>query len=191
MLRTRLLTVLLMLPPCAPVLAAAYQLDPSHTYPQFEVDHLGFSTQRGQFDRVRGTLEYDSVQRTGRLEVVIDASSLDTGHDERDAVLKGPAWFDVSRHPAITFRSLRFLFGQDQPEAIEGELTMLGVTQPMRLKIARFKCGLNLVSRKRACGADASGTLRRSQFGMQTGLPFVGDEVRLHIQAEAHLENRM
>lgn len=189
MLRTRLITVLLMSTLSAPVLAATYQFDPSHTYSQFEVDHLGFSTQRGQFDRAHGTLEYDSVQRTGSLEVVIDASSLDTGHDERDAVLKGSGWFDVSRHPTITFRSLRFIFEQDQLEAIEGELTMLGVTQPMTLRIARLKCGLNLVSRKRGCGADASGTLQRSRFGMQTGLPFVGDEVRLQIQAEAYLEN--
>ena len=66
-------------------------------------------------------------------------------------------------------------------------LVTLGEARPMRLEIARFKCGLNLAVRKRGCGADAQGMLRRSEFGMQTGLPFIGDEVRLRIQVEAYL----
>lgn len=172
-----------------PAQAASYQFDPDHTYPLFEIDHLGFSTQRGQFDRVRGTLEFDAVQRSGSLEVVIDAVSLDSGNDARDAILKGPGWFDAERFPAITFRSQRFVFERERLVAIDGELTLLGVTQPVRLDIARFKCGLNLASRKRTCGADATATLLRSRFGMNTGLPFVGDEVRLRIQAEASLQN--
>ncbi len=187
-LRTRQIAVLLVSLLCAPVWAATYQLDPSHTFSRFEIDHLWFFTQRGQFDRAHGTLEYDVEQHTGSLEVVIDAGSLDTENDERDAVLKGPSWFDVSRYPTITFRSQRFIFEQEQLAAIEGELTMLGVTLPMRLEIARIKCGLNMVSRKRSCAADASGTLQRSRFGMQTGLPYVGDEVRLRIQTEAYVE---
>jgi len=189
MLRARQLTVLLISLLGAPVWAANYQLDPSHTFPQFEIDHLWFFTERGRFGRVHGSLEYDVEQHTGRLEVVIDASSLDTGNDERDAVLKGPGWFDVSHYPTITFRSQRFIFEQDRLAAIEGELTMLGMAQPMRLEIARIKCGLNLVSRKQSCAADASGTLQRSRFGMRSGLPFIGDEVRLRIQAEASLED--
>ena len=189
MLHIPKLTLLLVSLLNAPAWAASYQFDPSHTYPSFEIDHLGFSTQRGQFDRAHGTLEYDSVQRSGSLEVVIDAGSLDTGNDERDAVLRGEGWFDVSRHPSITFRSQRFLFDEARLVAIEGELTILGETQPLRLEVVRIKCGLNLASRKRGCGADASGTLQRSRFGMNTGLPFVGDEVRLRIQAEAYLED--
>jgi polyisoprenoid-binding protein YceI len=166
--------------------AASYVFDPTHTYPMFEIDHLGFSIQRGQFDAVRGTLDYDPVQRTGSLEVIIDANSLDSGNEERDAILKGPGWFDVSRHPTITYRGQKLLFEGDRPVAVEGELTMLGVTQPVRLEFTRVKCGLNLAARKVGCGADATGVLKRSQFGMRSGLPFVGDEVRLRIQAEAY-----
>jgi polyisoprenoid-binding protein YceI len=172
-----------------PVHAATYTFDPSHTYPLFEIDHLGFSIQRGQFDTVRGTLEYDPLQRTGSMEIVIDSSSLDSGHQERDEILKGPGWFNVNQFPTITYRGNQFVFEGDRPVAVEGELTLLGVTQPMRLEITRVKCGLNLAARKRGCGADATGVLRRSQFGMRNGLPFVGDEVRLRIQAEAYLEN--
>jgi polyisoprenoid-binding protein YceI len=189
MLRTRQLTVFLVSLLSTPVWAATYQLDPGHTFTQFEIDNLWFFTQRGRFDRARGTLEYDVERHTGSLEVVINAGSIDTGNDERDAVLKGSGWFDVSRYPTLTFRSRRFLFEQDRLAAIEGELTMLGVVQPMRLEIARITCGLNPVSRKWGCGADASGTLQRSRFGMRSSLPFVGDEVRLHIQAEAYREN--
>jgi polyisoprenoid-binding protein YceI len=173
-----------------PLWAASYRFDPDHTFPLFEIDHLGFSTQRGWFDASHGTLEYDAVQHTGSLDVVIDAGSLDTGNPARDAVLKGPEWFDVTRYPAITFHGQRFLFEQDRPVAIEGTLTMLGVTQPQRLEIIRLECGLNLVNRRRVCGADATGILRRSHFGMRTGLPFVGDIVRLRIQAEAYLDNQ-
>lgn len=188
MLRIRQLTVLLVSLLSAPVWPATYQLDPSHTVPQFEIDQLWLFTQHGQFGRAHGTLEYDAEQHSGSLKVVIDTASLDTGNDERDAVLKGAGWFDVSRYPTITFRSQRFIFAQDRLAAIEGELTMLGVAQPMRLEIARIRCGLSPDSRKQRCGADASGTLQRSRFGMRTGLPLISDEVRLRLQAEAYLD---
>jgi polyisoprenoid-binding protein YceI len=189
MLPIRRPSVLLLSLLSLPGAAATYQLDPNLTFPQFEIDQLWLYTQRGRFDRARGTLEYDAGQHTGRLEVTIDAGSLDTGNDERDADLKGPRWFDVGRYPDIVFRSRRFIFEQDRLVAIEGELTMRGVTRPMRLEIARIRCGPNPVSGRWRCGADANGTLQRSRFGMRTSLPFIGDEVRLRIQAEAYREN--
>ncbi|MHB1214084.1 MAG: YceI family protein [Thiobacillus sp.] len=178
-------TVLLVSLLSPPVWAASFQLDPSHTSPQFEIDHFWIFTQRGQFDRAHGHLEYDAEQHTGSLEVVIDAGSLATGNTERDAVLKGSGWFEVDRYPVITFRSQRFIFEQNQLVTIEGELTMHGVAQPMRLEIVSIKCGLNQVSRKQRCAAEARGTLLRSRFGMRADLPFVGDAVRLHFETEA------
>ncbi|OYY82139.1 MAG: hypothetical protein B7Y33_00405 [Hydrogenophilales bacterium 16-62-9] len=172
-----------------PAWSASYRLDPGRTTPQFEIAHLWLFAERGQFDRAHGTLEFDVEQQTGSLEVIIDASSLDTGNAERDAVLKGTGWFDVRRYPSITFRSQRFLFEQDRLMAIEGKLTMLGVAQPMRLEIAWIKCGSNPVSRKWRCGADASGMLQRSRFGMRSALPFIADDVRLRIRVEADREN--
>lgn len=182
MLRTRQLTVLIVSLLGAPAWAATYRLDPDKTFPQFELDHLWMLTERGRFGRVQGSLEYDVARRSGSLEVVIDARSLDTGNDERDIALKGPSWFNVSRYPTISFRGQRFLFEQDRLTAIEGELTMLGTTRPMRLEIVRIQCGSSPVSNRRDCAADARGTLQRSRFGMRTGLPFIGDEVRLRIQ---------
>ena len=169
--------------------SASYRLDPGHTFPQFEIPHLWLFAERGQFDRAHGTLEFDAEQHTGSLEVVIEAGSLDTGNEERDATLKGPGWFDVSRYPTLSFRSQRFLFEQDRLAAIEGELTMHGVTQPMRLEVDRIKCGSNPLSSKWRCGADARGTLQRSRYGMRSSLPYIGDEVRLRIQVEAYRKN--
>ena len=170
-----------------PAAATDYVVDPTHTYASFAIDHLGFSTQRGRFERSSGQIRYDEETRSGDVEIRIDAASLDTGFKLRDDVLRGTEWFNVESFPDIIFRSQRFEFNEERPIAVTGVLIMLGEVRPLRLEINRFKCGLNLALRKRGCGADAQGTLRRSEYGMQTGLPFIGDEVRLRIQVEAYL----
>lgn len=167
--------------------AAEYLIDPAHTYASFEIDHLGFSTQRGQFNRSSGSIEYDPEQRSGRIDIRIDAASLDTGLDARDTVLRGEDWFDTQAFPDILFRSQKLIFSDDRLSAVEGQLVLRGQIRPIRLDIVRFKCGLNLVNRKRGCGADAQASLRRSDFGLANGIPFVGDEVRVRIQVEAYL----
>lgn len=170
-----------------PAAAADYVVDTSHTYASFAIDHLGFSTQRGHFARTSGQVSYDEETRSGEVEIRIDATSLDTGFKLRDDVLRGPDWFNVESFPDIIFRSRRFEFDGERLVAVDGMLIMLGEMRPLRLEITRFKCGLNLVLRQHGCGADARGTLRRSDYGMQSGLPFIGDEVRLQIQVEAYL----
>jgi len=169
-----------------PVSGADYVIDPSHTYASFEIDHMGFSTQRGLFRQTSGQVGFDQEARAGEIEIRIDAASLDTGFGLRDDVLRGADWFNVKDFPDIIFRSQRFVFDEERPVAVEGKLVLLGEIRPLRLEITRFKCGFNLALRKRGCGADAQGALRRSEFGMQTGLPFIGDEVRLRVQVEAY-----
>jgi polyisoprenoid-binding protein YceI len=170
-----------------PTLAAEYIIDAGHTYASFEVDHLGFSTQRGQFNRTSGSVQFDPEARSGNIDIRIDVASLDTGLELRDDVLRGESWFNAKDYPDILFRGQRFIFDQDKPVAVEGTLVMLAEARPMRLEITRFKCGLNLANRKRGCGADAHGSLHRSDFGLHNGIPFIGDEVRLRIQVEAYL----
>lgn len=167
--------------------AAEYTIDPAHTYANFEIDHLGFSTQRGQFKRSSGTVEFNPDEKVGRIDISIEAASLDTGFELRDNVLRGESWFNAKDFPYIFFRSQKLVFTEEKLTAVDGVLVMLGEIRPMRLEISRFKCGLNLASRKRGCGADAVGVLRRSEFGLSNGVPFIGDEVRLHIQVEAYL----
>jgi len=147
---------------------------------------MGISTQRGLFRQTSGQIRIDPESRSGTIEIRIDAASLDTGFGLRDEVLRGADLFNVQSFPDIIFRSQRFIFNEELPVAVEGKLIMLGEIRPLRLAISRFKCGLNLAVGKRGCGADAEGVLRRSEFGMQTGIPFIGDEVRLHVQVEAY-----
>lgn len=169
-----------------PAAAEEYIVDPEHTYASFEIDHLGFSTQRGRFNRTSGSIVFDPVAQQGRLDVRIDAASLDTGLDLRDDILRGENWFRVHDFPDILFRSQNMVFTGDKPQAVDGTLIMLGEIRPLRLEITRFKCGFNLAKRQRGCGADAEGVLKRSEFGLDNGIPFIGDEVRLRIQVEAY-----
>jgi len=169
-----------------PVAAAEYAIDPAHTYASFEIDHLGFSTQRGLFNRTSGTLHFDPEAATGEVDIRIAAASIDTGLALRDDVLRGPDWFYVQNHPDILFRSRQMVFEDGRLVAVDGTLVLLGTVRPVRLEVQRFKCGLNLAIRKRGCGADATTAFRRSDFGFSNGIPFVGDEVRLRIQIEAY-----
>ncbi|PKO35117.1 MAG: polyisoprenoid-binding protein [Betaproteobacteria bacterium HGW-Betaproteobacteria-7] len=167
--------------------AVEYVIDPTHTYASFEIDHHGFSLQRGWFDQTSGVIDFDPEAKTGRVDIRIAVASLDTGMAKRDEILRGENWFKAKDFPDILFRSEKLEFTDDKLTAVEGKLVMLGEIRPLRLEITRFKCGLNLANRKRGCGADAYGVLRRSEFGMEQGLPFIGDEVRLRIQVEAYL----
>jgi polyisoprenoid-binding protein YceI len=169
-----------------PAAADEYTVDPEHTYASFEIDHLGFSTQRGRFNRSSGSIVFDPLAQQGSLDIRIDAASLDTGLDLRDDILRGENWFKVSDFPDILYRSQNMIFAGDKPQAVDGTLVMLGEMRPLRLEITRFKCGFNLAKRQRGCGADAEGVLKRSDFGLDNGIPFVGDEVRLRIQVEAY-----
>lgn len=168
-------------------LAADYVVDPEHTYASFEIDHLGFSTQRGQFRHSEGSISFDPESKQGEIDISIASASIDTGLELRDKVLRGDGWFKVNDFPNILFRSRQLIFDGERLVAVDGTLMLLGEIRPQRLEIQRFKCGFSLASRKQTCGADATATLRRSAFGMDNLIPFVGDEVRLHIQVEAQL----
>ena len=164
----------------------SYTIDSAHTYPSFEVSHLGFSTQRGRFNNTRGRIVLDRQAKTAVAEIVIDAGSISTGLDKLEAHLRKADFFDVEKYPTITFKSTGARFSGDNLAALEGELTMHGVTKPVTLTIDNFRCGTHPANKKSVCGADATGTLKRSDFGIKYGVPVIGDEVRLLIQVEAH-----
>lgn len=166
-----------------------YEIDPTHTFPMFEVSHLGYSWHRGRFNLARGVLTLDRAAARGELEVVVDARSLDTGHEALEKVLRSDGFFDVERFPELRFRSTRFEFEGDRVRAVVGELTLLGQTRPLRLELDHFHCGHHLLLQREVCGANATGRLRRSDFGMDKFVRMgVGDEVKLTIQVEAHGE---
>ena len=165
--------------------AETYVIDGRHTFPSFEISHIGFSTQRGRFNQTEGKITLDAKGRHGTINVRIDANSVDTGLEELEARLKKEDFFDTVRHPAITFASEQMEFSGETPVAATGVLTLLGVSKPLRLDITHFHCGVHPISQRQVCGADASGKIRRSDFGMKAFLPAIGDEVTLKIQIEA------
>jgi len=172
---------------CTVAIAApeTYTLDPGHTYPRWAVSHLGFSTHRGQFNRTRGRLVIDQAAKRGELEVTIEAASISTGDPKLDQHLKNEDFFHVEKHPTLVFRSREMRFEGDAPVAVTGDFTLLGVTRPVTLRISQVKCGPHPMLKKRTCGAEVTGSVRRSEFGMKYLVPAVGDEVALTIQVEA------
>lgn len=107
-----------------------------------------------------------SAAKTGTVFIEIDARSVNTGLTELEKHLKGEDFFNVEKHPKITFRSGKVEFEGDRPRAVHGELTLLGVTKPVTLSIASFNCRIHPMNKRYVCGVDASTSIRRSEFGM-------------------------
>ncbi len=172
-----------------------YVFDPYHTYPHFAVDHLGVATLWGRFDKVSGKFTIDRAAKKGSLELSVQTASLSTGDGDkgsrprsRDDHLRGADFFNVAEFPQMTFKAQDVKFDGDAPAEVSGSLTLLGVTRPLTLKIERWVCKDHPFRKKPMCGGDASGTIKRTDYGMKYGVPAVGDEVRLYVGFEAYRE---
>lgn len=165
--------------------AESYTVDPRHTYPVFEVSHLGFSTQRGRFNQSSGRITLDRAAKAGSVDIAIEAGSIDMGFEKWDAHLKSEDFFDAARYPQMRYTSQKLRFEGDRLTGLEGELTLHGVTRPLALEVTHFHCGVQVTTKREACGANAAGTIRRSEFGMTKFLPAVGDDIVLRIGVEA------
>ncbi|MES2048102.1 MAG: YceI family protein [Pseudomonadota bacterium] len=170
----------------APSLANTYSIDPNHTYPSFEADHFGTSTWRGKFTKTSGTVVLDRAAKTGALDITIDTTSLDFGHEKMNGHAKSKDMFNVEQFPTVVYKSKSIKFSGDNPTSIDGELTLLGVTKPVTLTISKFKCIMHPMMKKEVCGADASATFNRADFGLNYAVNWgFSPEVKLAIQVEA------
>ena len=165
--------------------ADSYSVDPRHTWPQYEIMHLGFSTQRGRFNETAGKILLDRAAKTGSLEIVIKTASIDTGLEKWDTHMKSEDFFNAEKYPEMTFKADKIVFNGDKPASIPGQFTLMGVTKPVTLNVNYFNCGQHPVLKKEVCGADASTTIKRSEFGMTKSVPYIADEVKLVINVEA------
>lgn len=195
MKRVTLGVLALTLPLAASAAPESYTLDPVHTVPHFAVDHLGVSTVYGQFNKLSGKFTIDRAANKGSLELAIEAASISTGDSDkgsrkrsRDDHLQGADFFNVAEFPRMVFKADDVKFGGDSPVEVGGQLTLLGVTKPVTLKIERWVCKDHPFSKKPMCGGDASAAIKRSDFGMKYGLPAIGDDVRLFMGFEAYRE---
>jgi len=162
-----------------------YTIDNSHTYPHFTYNHLGFSNQTHKFDKTSGSVVLDRKAKTGSVDVIIDAASVNTGYAVFNEHLKAADFFDATVYPTLTFKSSRMSFKGDQPVSVAGDLTIKGVTKPVTLKITHFKCQPHPMLKVEACGANATTQVKRSEFNMGKNVPYVSDEVTLTLAIEA------
>jgi len=171
---------------------AKYTIDPAHTYPSFTADHMGgLSTFRGKLNRSSGTIVLDREAGTGTLEVIVDTSSLDFGHDELNEHAKAPDMFDVEKYPTATYTGKLVKFVNGAPTQVEGTLTLHGVTRPVNLEIEHFTCKPHPMTQKEVCGASACGKINRDEFGISYGKQYgFLMETGLQIQVEAQRADR-
>jgi polyisoprenoid-binding protein YceI len=165
--------------------ADTYKIDPTHTYPSFEADHFGgLSVWRGKFNKTEGNITLDRAAKTGTVDLTIDASSIDFGNDKLNEHAKGAEMFDTAKFPNATYKG-KIVFKGDTPSTVNGELTLHGVTKPVTLTINKFKCMVNPMLKKEVCGADATATFKRSDFGVNYGDSYgFNMDVKLAIQVE-------
>jgi polyisoprenoid-binding protein YceI len=193
----RMTKLLLALLAPLPALAApvTYNIDPMHSFPNFSVNHLGMTTIHGRFDRMGGKIVLDQAAKAGSLEVKVQTASVSTGDAKRtdggrsrDEHLRTPDFFNSAEFPEMMFKSTKLNFAGDKVESIDGTLTLLGVTKPVKMNVSSFNCGPHPFNKKPMCGAYVEGTIKRTDFGMKYGVPGISDEVKLAIGIEAYPE---
>jgi len=166
-----------------------YQVDPAHTHPSFEADHFGgLSVWRGRFDSSSGSIVLDRAAGTGTVDVTVDTASIDFGHAKLNEHTKSAEMFDVQKYPTAVYKGTLTNFKNGSPTEVRGELTLHGVTKPVNLTINSFLCKMMppAMGNKERCGADASGTINRADFGIDYGEKFgFKMQVKLAIQVEA------
>jgi polyisoprenoid-binding protein YceI len=176
---------LLSLSGLAPARATDYALDPGHTFVHWEVLHMGTSTSRGRFEALRGAVSFAPAQQKIDVSMTVDTASVSTGSAAFDAVLRSAQLLDVKQYPQAYFTATQAQWEGEVPRELLGEITLRGVSQPLRLRAVRWKCGLNLLFQREVCGGDFEATLLRSDFGMTLAWPLVANEVVLRVQVEA------
>ena len=166
--------------------AANYAIDPTHTFVTFEIGHFGATTNRARFDKKQGTVEFDRAAKTGKVDISIDVTSVNSGTPPFDKHLQSADLFDAAKHPTIKFVSDKFSFNGDKVSEVTGQLTLLGKTAPVTLKATQFNCYDSPMLKREVCGGDFEATIDRTQWGMNYGVEWgFPKNVRLVVQIEA------
>jgi polyisoprenoid-binding protein YceI len=164
----------------------SYDVDPHHTFPSFEADHMGISFWRGKINKNSGKIVLDREAGQGTVDIAIDLSSIDFGEDLLNKWALGKDFFDVKKHGKTAHYSGKLNLANGDPTEVQGQLTLMGVTRPLTLKLNRFKCIPHPMLKRELCGADAAATFNREEFGLAAGKDYgFSMDVALRIQVEA------
>jgi polyisoprenoid-binding protein YceI len=171
----------------APAFSAdTYTIDPEYTIPTFEVEHLGFTTQRGRFNKAEGKVMLDFAAKKGLVEFTVFTNSLDMGSQAWTIHVSSAGLFNVEQYPTMTFKSDNLVFDGNKVTAANGDFTLLGVTKPIKVAVERFNCGTNPMNKKAMCAGNITTTIKRSEFGMTKYIPTVSDEIKISVPVEAY-----
>ena len=166
--------------------SAAYAIDPTHTFVTFEIGHFGATTNRGRFDKKEGTVQFDRAGKTGKVEITVDTTSINSGTPAFDKHLQSPDIFNAAKYPTIKFVSDKFSFNGDKVSEVSGQLTLLDKTNPVTLKATQFNCYQSPMLKREVCGGDFEATIDRTQWGLNYGVDWgFPKNVRLVVQIEA------
>jgi polyisoprenoid-binding protein YceI len=165
--------------------AQTYNIDPSHTFPAFEADHMGISKWRGKVNKSKGVVTLDRAKKTGTVTLEMDANSVDFGHQGMNDHAKKPDIFNVEKFPTMAYKGTSMKFEGDNPVEVMGELTLLGVTKPVNIKLNSFKCIQHPRLKREVCGADGEAKFNRGDFGMNFGMPFNSGDTKILVTIEA------
>jgi polyisoprenoid-binding protein YceI len=167
-----------------------YDVDPDHSKITWSVNHLGFSTYKGQFSHVTGILYLEPNDITNsRLNITIDVASVGSFNPKLDAELKGLKFFDVATYPTATYKSRHIVSTGPTTATVDGILTMMGRSSPVILHVSFNRAGINPLAKAYEVGFDGQATFARSQFGITAYIPYVGDQVSLDLEGEFHLQH--
>lgn len=165
---------------------ANYAIDPTHTFAAFEIGHFGTSTNRGRFDRKEGSVQLDRAAKTGKVEITLDISSINTGTEAFNKHLQSADLLDAAKYPQAKFVGTKFHFEGDKVTSVDGTLTLLGKTNPVTLKANQFNCYQSPMIKREVCGGDFETTIDRTQFGVNYGIDWgFPKAVRIVVQVEA------
>ena len=165
--------------------AATYKVDEYHTNARFAIDHFNTSTNTGGFYNLSGTVEYNPQAKTGSVKIDIPVANLRSGNEQFDHHLASADLFNAAQYPSMRFESTRFNFRNGKLASVDGRLTLLGQTHPVRLKADRFNCYHSQMQKAQVCGGDFSATIDRSKWGMNFLQGVISNQVKLNIQIEA------
>lgn len=180
------LTVLAALLTAGAASAADYAIDPTHTFATFEISHFGASVNRARFDKKEGTVQFDRAAKTGKVDISLDIASVNSGTAAFDKHLQSADIFNAAQFPKARFVSDKFVFNGDKVTEVQGQLTLLGKTQPVSFKANQFNCYESPMLKREVCGGDFEATIDRTAFGVNYGVDWgFAKNVRLVIQVEA------
>lgn len=163
----------------------SFTIDPNHTAVLWHISHFGFSNPSGKWYANGQLILDETTPQNSKVNVTIQVEDIVTGIPELDKHLKGKQFFDVSQFPTATFVSDKVdVIGKDTAN-VQGNLHIRGITKPVTLQVKLNKVGENPINNKKTVGFTANTTLKRSDFGMTTLIPGLGDEVQIDIEAEA------